>query len=92
MFGALLQLLETPAFAYLILACLSVEAVCLLLLWKTRRIGVPPAQVLSFLGAGAGLAAGLLVLASDGPPLLLALALTASFVFHIGDVWLRWRS
>ncbi|MEO0410323.1 MAG: hypothetical protein AAF221_00605 [Pseudomonadota bacterium] len=85
------QLLSSPKFAYIVLGALLMEGAALLALWSVRNIGLPPAQTIAFLGAGAGFAAALLILASDGPPIFIGAALIFAFVFHIADICLRWR-
>lgn len=87
----LVSLLETSGFAYVLLAFLLVEAIGLFALWQVRRKGLPPAQVVSFLGAGTAFAIALLIVASDGSALLLAIALGAAFAFHLLDIKLRWK-
>lgn len=85
------NLLASPAIAYLLLAVLLLEAIGLLMLWRFARTGLPPAQTLAFLGAGAAFSAALLVVMSGGSRFALAAALSAAFVFHVLDLWLRWR-
>lgn len=87
----LLQVLETSGFAYVLLAFLFVEAIGLFALWQIGKRGLPPAQTISFLGAGAAFAIALLIVASDGSPIYLAAALGLAFAFHLLDISLRWR-
>ena len=77
--------------ALAIVALLVVEGISLLVLWRVRRTGLPPAQTLAFLGAGAAFGFALAVALADGPPILLALALGAAFLCHLADLRLRWR-
>lgn len=85
------QLLSSPSFAYVVLASLFLEGAGLLTLWAMRKIGLPPAQIIAFLGAGIGFAVALLIVASNGPPILLGVSLVFAFTFHIVDICLRWR-
>ena len=88
--NTLQNLLGSPAIAYLLLGVLFLEAAVLLMLWRFSQTGLPPAQTLSFLGAGAAFSMALLVVLSGGSPAALAVALCAAFAFHLLDLWLRW--
>ena len=80
-----------PAVAWAILALLVVEGAALLALWRARGIGLPPAQTLAFLGAGAAFCVALAAALAGGAPLVLAAALGAAFILHAADLALRWR-
>lgn len=83
--------LTSTDFAYVLLGILVLEALGLLALWRVAGKGLPPAQTISFLGAGAGLAGALLIVSKGGAPFLLAASLGIALVFHLMDIWLRWR-
>lgn len=86
------NLMSSPGIAQLLLFVLFVEATALLLLWRFLGKGLPPAQTLSFLGAGAAFSVALLVVLSGGSTSLLAGALILAFLSHVMDIWLRWTS
>ncbi|MEL6967203.1 MAG: hypothetical protein AAGM04_07455 [Pseudomonadota bacterium] len=84
-------LLSTSAIAWLIGGVLVVEAVFLLALWQVRRVGLAPASTVCFLGAGLCFAVALGIVLSAEHWAYLAPTLFAAFLFHIGDLALRWR-
>ncbi|MEO0329440.1 MAG: hypothetical protein AAF217_12675 [Pseudomonadota bacterium] len=90
--SSLIDLAVSPAMMFILLAVLAIEALFLLIYWQMHRTGLPPLEVLSFLGAGVGfsLALGFLILGS--PAYLVAGSLILAFVFHILDLALRWRT
>jgi len=78
-------------YIYVVMACLAVEAIALLFLWRWRGVGLRPIQTLAFLGAGASFATGLLVVAEDGPLALFGISLALAFAFHLWDIIQRWQ-
>lgn len=84
------ELLTTPAIAWLLLAFLCVEAILLFAIWKKKMIGLPPMQIIAFLGAGACFAIALGLALAGAAPHWLGIALGAAFVFHALDIYLRW--
>jgi hypothetical protein len=83
-------LLTTPAIAYILLGFLGLEAILLLLIWKYKTTGLPPLQILSFLGAGACFAVALGFALAGASSSFLGAALVAAFFFHVLDIYLRW--
>lgn len=86
------ELLTSPAIAWLLLGFLLLEAVFLWLIWKTKMRGLPPVQIITFLGAGACFAIALGLVLANAPPQWLGLALIAAFIFHALDIYQRWSS
>ncbi len=86
------QLLTTPLVAWFLIGFLAVEAVLLLLLWRLRGAGLPPAHIVSFLGAGAAFAGALGCALAEMPPIWLAVSLLVAFIFHLADLFLRWQN
>jgi hypothetical protein len=84
------QLLSSPAIALLLLGFLFIEAVILWLVWKFKAVGLPPMQIIAFLGAGACFAIALGLVMAGYSPQWLGLALIAAFCFHALDIYLRW--
>ena len=84
-------LLTTPWIAFFLIAVLVIEATVLLAIWKRSGIGLPPRQVLSFLGAGAGFAIALGFALPQTNATGVAIGLTLAFVFHLADLIFRWR-
>lgn len=84
------ELLTTPAIALLLLGFLSIEAIGLWLIWKTKHIGLPPMQIIAFLGAGACFAMALGLVLASASPQWLGVALIGAFLFHALDIYLRW--
>lgn len=84
------QLLSSPLIALLLLGFLSVEAIVLWLIWKFKLVGLPPMQIIAFLGAGASFAIALGLVMAGYSPQWLGLALIAAFCFHALDIYLRW--
>lgn len=84
------QLLSSPLIALLLLGFLSVEAIVLWLIWKFKLVGLPPMQIIAFLGAGACFAIALGLVMAGYSPQWLGLALIAAFCFHALDIYLRW--
>ncbi len=78
--------------AIFVLCFLMLEAIGLLVLWQQKRRGLPPSQTIAFLGAGIAFGFAVLIVSIDGSPLLLAAALGIAFLFHLSDIWLRWRN
>lgn len=84
------ELLSSPAIAFLLLVFLLIEAILLWLIWKIKLIGLPPMQIIAFLGAGACFAIALGLVLAGQPSHWLGLALIAAFLFHAFDIYLRW--
>lgn len=85
-------LLTTPAIAYMLLGFLAVEAFLLLVIWKKKFVGLPPMQIVAFLGAGACFAIALGLALAGVQYHWLGAALIAAFMFHALDIYLRWTS
>ena len=74
-----------------LLAAVALEAV-LLLLWQRRTgAGLPPAELLPTLLAGAGLMLAWRASAAGAPPLWVAAAMAMAGVAHAIDLGRRWR-
>ncbi len=74
-----------------LLAVVALEAV-LLLLWQRRSgSGLPPAQLLPTLLAGAGLMLAWRASAAGAPPLWVAAAMAMAGLAHVVDLGRRWR-
>ncbi len=87
----LTKMLNTPTIAYIVLIVLFLESIILLSLWRRKSIGLPPKQVISFLGSGAAFALALAVVLSGASSELLALCLALAFLFHCFDIGQRWQ-
>ena len=81
----------SPSISLLLLSVLAVEAILLMVVWKRSGRGLPPLQIVSFLGAGAAFAVVLGLVLLDESASLIALALLTAFFFHLLDLWLRWQ-
>ena len=79
-----------PRIVDAIIVLVLVEMVAMLLYRRQRQRGMPVSEVISFLGAGAGLLLALRVLVSDGPFAVFALAMLLSLVMHLWHVKQRW--
>jgi hypothetical protein len=84
-------LLETPLIAILLLSVLSVEALVLLVLWNKKFVGLPPLQIMTFLGAGAAFALALGCALGNAHPYWLAGCLVVAFILHLTDLLTRWQ-
>lgn len=75
----------------LVLALVAAEAA--LLVWHRRRTGrgVPVAELLAFLAAGACLLLALRAALAGASPLWIAAALAGAGAAHLADLRLRWR-
>ena len=73
-----------------IIALVILEAVGLLAFRRARGRGMPSREIISFLGAGAGLLIALRVLISDGRFVWFAAAMLVSLVMHLWHVKQRW--
>ncbi|MBC7433473.1 MAG: hypothetical protein H7345_15540 [Rubritepida sp.] len=74
----------------LVLGLLAIELLVLLLLWRLRGLGVPPAPLLAFLGSGACLTMALRA-ALTGQGAWVAPWLAAALPLHIAWLALAWR-
>lgn len=83
--------LSTSAIAWWIGGLLIVEAVLLLALWYVKGVGLRPLSTLCFLGAGFCFAVALGIVLAGEHWAFLAPTLLAAFLFHLGDLALRWR-
>ena len=89
--GDLEHLLDPARIGYILLGVLLLEMLGLMALWRASGKGLPPAQTITFLGAGASLAAVLLLATAGASAAWIALALMAALGLHLSDIWLRWR-
>jgi len=74
-----------------IIVLVALEMVALLLYRRRRNRGMPVPEVISFLGAGAGLLLALRVLVTDGPFAVFALAMLVALVMQVWHVKQRWQ-
>jgi hypothetical protein len=88
----LLEFLNSPNVALLVLAVLAVEACVLGAIWLKTSKGLNLLQMASFLGAGACFALCLYGVLSSFGGLWVGGCLTGAFIFHICDLRLRWRT
>ena len=75
----------------LILVLTAIEAVCLVLYWRSRRRGIAPLDVLPNLFAGAFLLLALRLALGGASWQICCGSLAAAGVSHIGDLARRWR-
>lgn len=75
----------------LIIVLVAVEAIGLVVYRQAKQRGMPRNEVLSFLGAGAGLMLALRVLVSDGSFVLFGAAMLFSLSMHLWHVRQRWQ-
>lgn len=87
----MLEFVGSPIISILLLAVLGLEALILFYLWSSKIKGIPPGQIISFLGAGAAFSAALGFALSNLDPIWISLSLIAAFIFHIIDLWQRWQ-
>ena len=73
-----------------IIALVLLEGVGLALYRRAKGRGMPGPEILSFLGAGAGLLIALRVLISDGAFVWFACAMLVSLGMHVWHVRQRW--
>lgn len=85
------DLLSSPAIAYLLLTVLAIEALVLYWVWREKKKGIPPVQVLTFLGSGAAFSFALWCVLAEANVFWLAICLVIAFIFHILDLKLRFR-
>jgi hypothetical protein len=78
--------------ADLMLALLVVQGAALVWLWRARRRGVPPGQLLAFLGAGALLALALRAALTGAHWGWVALWVALSLPAQLAWVVLSWRT
>ncbi|MEO7359295.1 MAG: hypothetical protein ABI120_03130 [Gemmatimonadaceae bacterium] len=74
-----------------IIALVMIEGIGLAVFRLANGRGMPTREVVSFLGAGAGLLVALRVLISDGSFLWFAAAMLVSLVLHLWHVKQRWQ-
>lgn len=74
-----------------IIVLVVLEGMGLVVFRRANGRGMPPLEVVSFLGAGAGLLIALRVLISDGSLLWFAAAMLVSLVMHLWHVKQRWE-
>jgi hypothetical protein len=86
------QLLASGRAVDLILALMAVEAIALLALWRRRRRGVPPAQLIANLAAGGSLLLALRAALTGAHWVWLGLWFTTALIAHLADLGLRWRT
>lgn len=73
-----------------IIVLVVLEAIGLVVFRRANGRGMPPREVVSFLGAGAGLLIALRVLISDGSFVWFAAAMLVSLAMHVWHVKQRW--
>lgn len=86
------EFVESGRIADLILLVLLLEGAVLFAYWRIKGSGVPPFDILLFMGSGAALVIALRVALTDGWWGWIGLALTASFFVHAADLLRRWRA
>lgn len=84
-------LFETGRIADVILALVAIEAVALLILWRSRGRGIPPAGLLFNLASGACLLLALRSALVQGAWQATAAWLAAALLAHLADLYCRWR-
>lgn len=80
----------SPSIIDAILALVAVEAVALVFYRVRSKRGMPVAEVVAFLGAGAALMIALRVLATGGGFATFAVAMLGSLAMHLWHVKQRW--
>lgn len=73
-----------------IIILVAIEMVVMLLYRRHRRRGMPVPEVISFLGAGAGLLLALRVLVTGGHFAAFAIAMLIALFMHVWHVKQRW--
>ena len=86
------QLLASGRAVDLILALMAAEAIALLVLWRRRGRGVPPAQLIANLAAGGSLLLALRAALTGAHWAWLGVWLTTALIAHLTDLALRWRT
>jgi len=76
----------------LILAFIAVEAVALLIYWRSTGRGLAPVSILLMLLPGACLLLALRGALIDAGPEFILLWLAAALIAHLADLWRRFRS
>lgn len=67
------------------------EALLLVWLWRSRRIGIAPRALLGSLASGAFLMLAIGAASRDAPWWDVALLLLLALIAHLADLALRWR-
>lgn len=75
-----------------IAALVVLEAIVLVWLWRSRRTGLAPRELLGSLASGAFLMLAVAAALADAPWWDVAGLLALSFVAHLADLALRWRA
>ena len=86
------ELFATGRIVDLILIVVAIEAVCLVLYWRSTRKGVAPTDLLPNLCAGACLLLALRLSLGGAGWQLCCGSLAAAGVAHLVDLTRRWRS
>jgi K+ transporter len=73
-----------------IIVMVAIEMIAMLLYRRQTHRGMPASEVISFLGAGAGLLLALRVWVADGPFVGFASAMLLALVMHVWHVKQRW--
>lgn len=76
----------------LIAALVLLEALWLTWLWRARGVGIAPKAFLGNLASGACLMLAIAAALRDAPWWDVAILLVLSFVAHLADLALRWKS
>lgn len=84
--------IESGTLPKLIAGLVVVEAMVLVWLWRTRGIGIAPRAALGSLASGAVLMLAVAAAIAKAPWWDIATLLALSFVAHLADLALRWRS
>lgn len=74
-----------------IIVLVILEAIGLTVFRRANGRGMPTREIVSFLGAGAGLLIAFRVLISDGSFMWFAVAMLVSLVMHFWHVKQRWQ-
>jgi len=85
------EFLTTVHIADLVLGVMALEAVALLIYWRRKRRGIPPAAVFVNLAAGACLVLALRSVLAGSHWVWTAAWLAAAFLTHLADLAHRWR-
>ncbi|MEM6302361.1 MAG: hypothetical protein AAF648_15885 [Pseudomonadota bacterium] len=86
------SIIESGTITDIMLAFVALEVVLLLLLYRWRRIGVPPLGLLLNVGAGGSLMLALRSTLYDHGWQAVAAFLISALICHVADLAYRWRS
>jgi hypothetical protein len=85
------ELLTTVHIADVVLGVMAIEAIALLIHWRRKRRGIPPAAVFINLAAGACLVLALRSVLAGSHWSWTAAWLAAAFLAHLVDLAHRWQ-